>query len=96
MISLLKQIKARRLSLNMKQVTLSARIAIARQQYQRLESKGNPRLSTLESIAAGLNAELMLIPKDKRHLVNAVLSGAQVDVIEPDDDPWKGLLEDLE
>jgi DNA-binding phage protein len=36
-----------------------------RQQYQRLESKGNPSLDTLELIAKGLKMELMIIPKDK-------------------------------
>ena len=40
------------------------RICVARQQYQRLEAKGNPQLGTLELIAKGLNSELMLIPKD--------------------------------
>ena len=49
------------------------RIGISRQQYQRLESKGNPRLGTLELIAKGLNSELMLIPKEKVSEVQSVL-----------------------
>ena len=38
---------------------------MSRQQYQRLESKGNPRLDTLELIANGLNSELLLVPNEK-------------------------------
>ena len=49
------------------------RVGISRQQYQRLESKGNPRLGTLELIAKGLNSELMLIPKEKLSAVQEVL-----------------------
>jgi transcriptional regulator with XRE-family HTH domain len=49
------------------------RIGVSRQQYQRLESKGNPRLDTLELLAKGLNSELMLIPREKLRAVMAVL-----------------------
>lgn len=49
------------------------RIGISRQQYQYLESKGNPTLDTLELMATGLNSELLLIPKEKMGLVMAVL-----------------------
>lgn len=49
------------------------RVGVSRQQYQRLESKGNPRLDTLELIAKGLNSELMLIPKEKLGAVIALL-----------------------
>lgn len=62
--SLLQQIKKRRLALGLKQNDMMLRVGISRQQYQRLESKGNPRLDTLELIAKGLNSELMLIPKE--------------------------------
>ena len=68
--SLLQQIKQRRLILNFKQSDMLLRVGVSRQQYQRLEAKGNPRLETLELIAQGLNSELMLIPKEK---LNAVL-----------------------
>lgn len=49
------------------------RVGVSRQQYQRLESKGNPRLDTLELIAKGLNSELMLIPKERLDAVMALL-----------------------
>ncbi len=41
------------------------RVGISRQQYQRLESKVNPRLDTLDLIAKGLKSELLLIPQEK-------------------------------
>ncbi len=53
----------------MKQHDMYMRIGISRQQYQRLERQGNPRLDILELIALGLNSELMLIPKDKKDAV---------------------------
>lgn len=98
--SLLQQIKKRRLNLALKQNDMMMRVGISRQQYQRLESKGNPRLDTLELIAKGLNSELMLIPKEKLRAVQAVLesdlSSEQTKVKETkkslSDDPWQGLL----
>ena len=72
---LLQQIKQRRLFLNVKQSDMLLRVGVSRQQYQRLETKGNPRLETLELIAQGLNSELMLIPKEKLNAVLAVLEG---------------------
>lgn len=77
---------------------------MSRQQYQRLESRGNPRLDTLELIAQGLSSELMLIPKDKLAAVVAVLEEEAPDQASDSvreganrnlyDDPWKGLLGD--
>ena len=60
---LLEQLKKRRIALGLKQNDMMLRIGISRQQYQRLESKGNPRLDTLDLIAKGLKSELMLIPQ---------------------------------
>ena len=73
--SLLQQIKKRRLTLALKQNDMMMRVGISRQQYQRLESKGNPRLDTLELIAKGLNSELLLIPKEKLNAVWWVIVG---------------------
>ena len=75
--SLLQQIKKRRLALALKQNDMMMRVGISRQQYQRLESKGNPRLDTLELIAKGLNSELLFIPKEKLNAVRAVLESEQ-------------------
>ena len=90
---ILKQLKKRRLELGFKQKDMLLRIGLSRQQYQHLESKGNPRLDTLELIAKGLNCELMLIPKEKVIAVNAVLEKTKN---EQDKnllkDPWQDLL----
>lgn len=106
---LLKQLKKKRLELGLKQNDMMMRVGISRQQYQRLESKGNPRLDTLELIAKGLSSELMLIPKEKVHAVMAVLENIGADM-EPggktpnqtmaskkknlSDDPWQNLFEE--
>lgn len=59
MKALLEQLKGRRLALGLKQKDRMLRIGVSRQQYQHLESKGNPRLNTLELIAEGLKSELL-------------------------------------
>lgn len=107
MNSLLEQIKKRRIALTLKQHDMMLRVGISRQQYQRLESKGNPRLDTLELIAKGLKSELLLIPQEKLNTVLAVLAddslsstGASTEPSQSTkeksksltDDPWQGLL----
>lgn len=107
MNSLLEQIKKRRIALKLKQHDMMLRVGISRQQYQRLESKGNPRLDTLELVAKGLKSELLLIPQEKLNTVLAVLaddsltttgaltnpSKTKKDQSNPlADDPWQGLL----
>jgi transcriptional regulator with XRE-family HTH domain len=103
MNSLLAQIKKRRLALALKQHDMMLRVGISRQQYQRLESKGNPRLDTLELIAKGLKSELLLIPQEKLNAVLAALADeattstklsqtAKEKSKSLTDDPWQGLL----
>ncbi len=83
------------------------RVGMSRQQYQRLESKGNPRLDNLELLAKGLKMELMLIPQEKLQAVKAALEGKaplQTENPQPgkpasearalSDDPWKDILAD--
>lgn len=95
---LLAQIKKRRLQLGLKQQDMYMRVGISRQQYQRIESQGNPRLDTLELVAQGLNSELMLIPKDKLAAVVQLLSESQDGSAQSTDEqtlvdnPWHGLL----
>lgn len=96
--SLLSQIKSRRKALGLKQSDMMLRVGMSRQQFQRLEAQGNPRLNTLELIALGLNCELMLIPKDKSQAVRRALDSSQPDgasqVEGLNEDPWRGLLGD--
>lgn len=106
MVNLLKQIKNLRIKLGLKQHDMLSRIGVSRQQYQRLETKGNPRLTTLELVAKGLNAELMLVPINKIPAVLAALDdeeGVNIYTKGPEtsspfdpNDPWRDLLEDDE
>lgn len=97
MNSILEQLKQRRIALGLKQQDMQMLVGVSRQQYQRLESKGNPRLDTLELIALGLNSELMLIPREKLRDVQALLTGERLTEREHSelvDNPWKGLLDE--
>jgi transcriptional regulator with XRE-family HTH domain len=107
MNSLLEQIKIRRKALALKQHDMMLRIGMSRQQYQRLESKGNPRLDTLELIAMGLKSKLLLIPQEKLSAVLAILEEDSTTLGGPNqpsreknkslaDDPWQGLLGETE
>ena len=94
------QIKKRRKELGYKQGDMGDRVGMARQQYQRLESKGNPRLDTLELIAKGLKMELLLIPQEKLREVRDILKTSSRQVsstaknAEEQSDPWQDLLGD--
>lgn len=79
MNTLLSQLKSRRIELGLKQHDMLLRIGISRQQYQQLESRGNPRLDTLELVAKGLKSRVMLIPEEKLDAVHAVLEGLRLD-----------------
>jgi len=98
-MKLIPQIKARRLRLGLQQKDMKLRIGMNQQQYQRIEAGGNPRLETLELIAEGLDAELLLIPKGKIRAVKALLSESGSSVMsdphkdETDEDPWSEVLE---
>lgn len=97
-MKLLSQIKARRLQLGLQQKDMKLRIGMNQQQYQRIESGGNPRLETLELLAEGLEAELVLVPKDKILAVKRLLRGEgdaslkDIDKGESDEDPWSEVL----
>ncbi len=98
---LLMQIKKRRLQLGLKQQDMRMRVGLSRQQYQRIESQGNPRLDTLALVAQGLDSKLMLIPKEKREAVMQLLLEPQDEPSQPAldnqslvENPWQGLLDD--
>ena len=103
---LLEQLKKRRLALGLKQKDMMLRIGVSRQQYQHIESKGNPRLNTLELIAKGLKSELMLIPTEKMARIKEILGNEtllpsplknkapkQSEESTLVNNPWKNLLE---
>ncbi|WP_445004322.1 helix-turn-helix domain-containing protein [Halomonas mongoliensis] len=92
-MSLHDELKRRRRELGFTQATVAERVGMTRQQYQRLEAGGNPRLDTLELAADGLNARLMLIPIDKWYQVQALLEEGEGNSVPLDEDPWQGLLD---
>jgi len=98
-MKLIPQLKARRLQLGLQQKNMKLRIGMNQQQYQRVEAGGNPRLETLELVAEGLEAELMLIPKDKIRAVKTLLSEEKMGPVsqskkpETSEDPWSDILE---
>jgi transcriptional regulator with XRE-family HTH domain len=105
MSKLHEQLKVRRKALGFKQEDMELRVGMSRQQYQHLESKGNPRLDTLELVAKGLKLEVMLIPQEKLRDVEDFLAGKKkigegltltargaVTKPPPEDDPWCDLL----
>lgn len=105
--SLLTQIKQRRLALGLKQHDMRLRIGMSRQQFQRLETQGNPRLDTLNLLADGLGTQLVLVPNEKLRLILTALAddlalltdSGQSDTTDKrplDEDPWQGLLGDDE
>lgn len=69
----LKQIKWRREQLGIKTSAMTLLAGINRQQYDKIEKSGNPNLVTLDKIAEGLNAELMLIPKSRVEEIRRLL-----------------------
>ncbi|MBQ0754706.1 MAG: helix-turn-helix transcriptional regulator [Gammaproteobacteria bacterium] len=110
MLKFLEQLKVRRKGLGFRQEDMASRVGMSRQQYQRLERQGNPRLDTLELMVKGLQGELMLVPQEKVGLVRALLAsdteGALRAVMSStkqpsektgllSDDPWGDSLDDL-
>lgn len=101
-----QQIKHRRKALGLRQQDMLMRIGMPRQQYQRLEANGNPRLDTLELVAKGLGLQVMLIPEDLVSDVEAMLAGEKrlihvpmasqehTDEKPASEDPWQGLIGD--
>lgn len=71
---LLKEIKVRRESLGIKTSAMLLLAGIRRQQYEKIEKSGNPSLRTLDKIVEGLDAEMMLIPKEHIAAVRTLLS----------------------
>jgi transcriptional regulator with XRE-family HTH domain len=100
MDNILSQIKKRRVALGLKQHEISKITGIKRQQYQRLESKGNPRLDTLKLVAAALHSRVLLIPYEHLDAICSILYADQNNATSLSSDehaelvanPWKNLL----
>lgn len=101
--TLLDQIRKRRLELGLKIQEMPLLAGLTRQQYGKIEAGGNPRLSSLDQIAEGLDSALVLVPKSKLDAVQRILTGqtvtqgdqryakpagADLNVSEADENPW--------
>lgn len=73
-MNLAQQMKALRKQLGLQQKDMKLRIGMEQQQYSHIEAGANANLKNLELIAEGLDAELMLIPREKRYQVQALLA----------------------
>ena len=77
--TLLDQIRRRRINLSLKIQDMVLRAGLTRQQYGKIENGGNPRLSTLDQIAEGLESALVLVPKGQLTAVQRLLEGEHAD-----------------
>ena len=87
------QLKQPRKQLGFKRDDMFMRIGMARQQYQRLESGGNPQLDNLELVAKGLKLVLILIPQEKLQAVKVLLNDQDPQNL-LDTNPWQGVFAD--
>jgi transcriptional regulator with XRE-family HTH domain len=76
--TLLHQIRERREALGLQIQEMPLRAGLTRQQYGKIEAGGNPRLNTLDQIAEGLDAVLVLVPKDKLEAVQRALGDESI------------------
>lgn len=82
--TLLDQIRKRRLALGVKIQDMPLLAGLTRQQYGKIEARGNPRLNSLDQIAEGLDAVLVLVPKSRLNDVEKILdSSASPDAAPP-------------
>lgn len=94
---ILEQIQKRRLELGLKIQDMVLRAGLSRQMYGKIEAGGNPRLSTLDQIAEGLDSVVMLIPKEKHSQIQKLLANGAAPVPTKSDDnddienPWGSL-----
>lgn len=71
--TLLTQISDRRKSMGVRTSDMPTLAGINRQQYEKIEKGGNPSLATLDRIVEGLDAELLLVPKEHINQVRELL-----------------------
>jgi len=69
-----EQISDRRAALGLYQGAVGEQSNMTQQMYQRIESGGDCKLSSLERIAGALNCQLAMVPDEKMALVDIVLN----------------------
>lgn len=68
-------LRAQRKRLGLNQTDMHLRTGMRQQQYQRIETGSDPRLSTLLRLLEGMELELMLVPRAQVSDVEALLAG---------------------
>ena len=68
------ELHKQRTALSMSQKDMLMKIGMSQQQYQRAESGGDLRVSSLMRILEGMGLELMLVPRDRIQQVKQVLA----------------------
>jgi len=93
------EIATRRRQLAYNQTDMLMKIGMSQQQYQRIESGGDTRVSTLLRVIEGLDMELMVVPRDQVASVQAHLAGKNDDPDaqdrESEPSSWSLLIKDL-
>ena len=83
-------LRRQRRNLRLNQKDMLMRIGMSQQQYQRIESGGDLRVSTLLRILEGVDLELMVVTKEQHNTISEN-SGAVL----PESLPWGELIDSL-
>ena len=99
-------LRERRRDLALSQKDMLMKIGMFQQQYQRIESGKDTRVSTLLRVLEGMGLELMLVPREQVQYVEKLLSsgddieewisGETKIMDEPGTSSWSAVLKDLE
>ena len=99
-------LRERRRDLALSQKDMLMKIGMSQQQYQRIESGKDTRISTLLRVLEGMGLEFMLVPREQVQYVEKLLSsgdgikkllsGETNKIEEPGTSSWSAVLKDLE
>jgi transcriptional regulator with XRE-family HTH domain len=99
-------LRERRRDLALSQKDMLMKIGMFQQQYQRIESGKDTRVSTLLRVLEGMGLEFMLVPREQVQYVEKLLgsgddfkellSGETTKMEEPGTSSWSAVLKDLE
>jgi len=99
-------LRERRRNLALSQKDMLMKIGMSQQQYQRIESGKDTRISTLLRVLEGMGLELMLVPREQVRYVDIILksgddigeflSGETNKMDETRTSSWSAALKDLE
>ena len=70
-----EHLRQRRRAMGLNQQDMLMRIGMSQQQYQRIESGGDLRVTTLLRILDGMGLEFLLVPREERQAVERYLTG---------------------